>query len=80
MIYRIQVKNHVDLSWSHWFEAMQVTHLDDGVSVLFGPVRDSDHLYRILEKIRDLNLGLLSVDLVEDDWNQPEASIKPEIK
>ena len=78
MIYRIRVKNHVEEYWSHWFGNMQVTHLESGESVLAGPVEDQEQLHHILEKIRDLNLVLLSIERAENDLDQPQTSIKQE--
>jgi hypothetical protein len=72
-MYRIRVKNHVDASWSYWFGTMQVTHLENGVSELKGPVEDQEMLYRILEKIRDLNLGLLSIESALSIENKGEG-------
>ncbi len=74
--YRIRVKNLLDEYWGHWFGAMHVSHLDNGESELIGLVEDQEQLYHILEKVRDLNLVLLSVEKVGDNSGYPQMFFK----
>ena len=67
MIYKIRIKGHVDTKWSDWFNGLQITHEIDGTSTLYGPLPDQAALYKILRKIRDLNLQLISVKQVNFD-------------
>ena len=62
LLYRIRVKNHLGTYWKQWFEKMTVINLENGLTELVGPVKDQDALHCILEKIRDLNLTLVSVE------------------
>jgi hypothetical protein len=62
MIYSIRVKNHLENHWAHWFTQMSITNLENGLTELAGPVDDQEVLHCILEKIRDLNLVLISVE------------------
>lgn len=66
-IYRIQVKNHLDSEWEHWFDGFTITHDSGGVTVLTGAVVDQSALYGLLQKLQNLNLALLSVQKFEND-------------
>jgi hypothetical protein len=64
-IYRIRLKGHLADHWTEWFDGLTITHLDNGETVLEGPVIDQAALHGMLNKIRDLGLPLLAVDRVE---------------
>jgi hypothetical protein len=65
--YRIRVKGHLAVRWEAWFEAMTITPLANGDSLLTGPVIDQAALHGILKRIRDLGLPLISVEQAESD-------------
>lgn len=58
---QIRVKGHLDLFWQGWFEGLQITHLEDGTSLLIGTLRDQAALYGVLWKIRDQGIALLTL-------------------
>ena len=60
-VYEIRIKNHPDQRWLDWFEGMTITNLENGEAILTGPVIDQSALHGLLNKIRDLNLTLISV-------------------
>ena len=64
-IYRIRLKGHLAAHWAEWFDGLTITHLDNGETLLEGPVIDQAALHGMLNKIRDLGLPLLAVDRVE---------------
>ena len=66
-LYQIKVKGHLDRQWSEWFDGLTITHEGNGETSLSGPVVDQAALYGLLLKIRNLNLTLLSVNLLEPD-------------
>jgi hypothetical protein len=59
--YQITVKEHLDESWSTWFDGLTITHDADGMSTLAGAVRDQSALYGLIDKARDLGLTLVAV-------------------
>jgi hypothetical protein len=59
--YEIKIKGHLDPRWSDWFEGLELTDLDGGETMLSGPLADQAALHGLLERIRDLNLTLISV-------------------
>jgi hypothetical protein len=60
--YEIKVKGELDTRWSDWFEGLTLTHLEGEETLLAGPLPDQAALHGLLEKIRDLNLTLISVN------------------
>ena len=66
-VYQIRVRGTLDGSWSDWFGGLALEPLETGDTLLTGPVVDQAALYGVLWKLRDLNLPLISVALVERD-------------
>lgn len=60
----IKVQGHLDNKWKNWFEGMDFTYEEDN-TILFGDVKDEAFIHGILNKIRDLNLTLISVNPAE---------------
>ena len=61
--YEIKVKGHLDPKWSEWFAGLQLAHLEGNETLLSGLLPDQAALHGLLERIRDLNLTLISVTL-----------------
>ena len=59
--YEIKLKGHLDQRWSELFADLKFTYLDGDVTLLSGSFSDQAALHGLLERIRDLNLTLLSV-------------------
>jgi hypothetical protein len=59
--YEIKIKGHLDQRWSEWFAGLQVTHLAGDETLLSGSLPDQAALHGLLERVRDLNLTLISV-------------------
>ncbi len=59
--YEIKIKGHLDHRWSDWFAGLELTHLEGNETVLSGLLPDQAALHGLLERIRDLNLTLISV-------------------
>ncbi len=59
--YEIKIKGYLDQSWSERFAGMRLTHLEGDITLLSGIMTDQAALHGLLERIRDLNLTLISV-------------------
>jgi hypothetical protein len=70
-VYQIKIKGELDKSWAAWLgsEKMATDFAGDGsaVTTLVVDAADQPALFGILDRIRDLNLILLSVDRVEKE-------------
>ena len=61
---KIKVQGHLDNKWKDWFEGMEIT-IDEDATILSGTITDESMLHGILNRIRDLNLKLISVNPYE---------------
>ena len=64
-VYQIVVKGHLDPEWSDWFDGLTITMVDNGETILSGPIVDQTALHGVLIKIRDLGLPLLSLARID---------------
>jgi hypothetical protein len=62
--YEIHLEGHLQKCWEEWFDGMSITHLENGVTLLSGPVVDQSALHGILARLRDMNIKLISVKKV----------------
>jgi hypothetical protein len=68
--YEVKVKGVLDPCWSNWFAGLTFRYLDGDQTLIAGTLPDQAALHGLLERIRDLNLTLVSVsagDLLEQD-------------
>ena len=65
LVYQIRVRGHLQRQWSDWFDGWQITHEENGDTLLSGPVVDQAALFGLLRKVRDLGAPLISVTLGE---------------
>ena len=61
--YEIKIKGHLDPCWSDWFADLKLTYLEGDVTLFSGLLPDQAAIYGLLERMRDLNLTLISVNL-----------------
>lgn len=76
--YEIKVKGELDGLWTPWFEGMTLTHIENGetglaCTMISGLVTDQAALHGLLNKIRDLNLPLISVRRIMPGTNTAEV-------
>ncbi len=68
--YEIRVEGELGDMWRDWFEGFSLRtefdeHTNRSITVLYGHLTDQPALYGTLNKIRDLNLVLISVQKYE---------------
>lgn len=63
--YHIRVEGHLAPYWSEWLAGMTITPLENGETLLSGPVADQTALHGLLNRIRDMNLKLVFVEREE---------------
>jgi hypothetical protein len=68
--YEIYVKDHLDSYWFDWFEGWRITNLDHAQVRLTCTNVDQSGLHGVLNKIRDLNLTLISVKRMEEESHE----------
>lgn len=77
--YEIRIKGHLDQSWSDWFAGLTLAYFEGDETVLSGLLSDQAALHGLLERVRDLNLTLISVicqDPPLQDFDQEEREEK----
>lgn len=65
--YEIRIRGHLAHRWASWFEGLTITALDNGETLLTGPIVDQTALHSLLRKVRDLGMPLLSVARIGPD-------------
>jgi hypothetical protein len=65
LVYQIRIKNHLDETWIDWFHPLVVVNEANGEATLTGSIRDQAELHGLLNRIFDLNLTLLGVNLFQ---------------
>ncbi len=65
IVYQIRIRGHLGREWTDWFGGLTITLVDNGDTLLTGPVVDQAALYGLLKRVRDLGMPLLSVSPVE---------------
>ena len=68
--YEIRVEGELGDMWASWFEGLSIRTEFDGesgrpITVLYGPIPDQPALHGVLNRIRDLNLALISIEKYE---------------
>ncbi len=71
MIYQIKIAGRLDQSWADWLGDVRINPepQNDGsiITILTVDVADQSTLFGILDRIRDLNLSLITIN--RDDVN-----------
>ena len=63
--YEIRVQGHLAPRWSESFAGLTMTYTESGETILSGPIEDQAALHGLLDRVRDLNVTLISVNRVE---------------
>ena len=65
-VYCIRIKERVDANWTGWLGNLQFEYTPAGETMIVGPIIDQTALHGLLERIRDLNLTLISITSIDD--------------
>ncbi len=63
--YQILIEGQLGERWADWFEGMDISHNEQGSTVLTGLVADQAELQGILATIGMLNMTLISVAQID---------------
>lgn len=72
-LYEIRVGKLLDGTWNEWFDGLTLTPQADGTTLLKGELPDQTALHSLLNKIRNLNMDLVSVSYTEVSENRDET-------
>jgi len=69
-VYEIRVEGELGDMWVDWFGDLSMrkesaANADHVITVLYGPIVDQPAMHAVLNKIRDLNLTLISIKRTE---------------
>jgi hypothetical protein len=65
-IYEICIEGQLDPCWSEWLDGIAITSLEDGNTLLCSSLADQASLHGLLNRIRDMNLKLISIERKND--------------
>jgi hypothetical protein len=77
--YEIRIRNHLNTCWSEWFDGWVLTNLENGEVLMSQTPVDQSALHGVLNKIRDLNLTLVSVSTISNT-NETTDHADPQIQ
>ena len=63
-LYKFRVKDHMEDGWFRMFSGLQVKNIEDGEVLISGCFTTQAAVHEILNRIRDLNLILISVESI----------------
>jgi hypothetical protein len=64
-VYEIHIEGHLDSTWSEWLDGLEVQLLENGETILFGPIVDQSALLGVLNKLGRMNISLISVNEIK---------------
>lgn len=71
-LYQIRVKGHLDDALASWFEGLTISNQEDGDALLTGHIQDQSALHGILNRISNLGLTLISVNVLAQQVQEVE--------
>ena len=67
--YHIRIRGYLDEKWAEWFGNVEIELSENCETLITCQNIDQAELYRLLKKIRDLGLFLISVQLIFSEDN-----------
>jgi hypothetical protein len=72
-VYQIRIGGQLDSSWAEWFDGLTITNLTNHTAQLSGNLVDQAALHGTLNKVRNLNLTLISVTSLDSGETVPTS-------
>lgn len=72
-VYKIRVNGHLNHRWKEWLGCQCLTPDNDHTTTLICDLPDQTALHGVLQRIRDLNLKLISFEIVEESSEEDQA-------
>ena len=72
--HEIRVQGHLGDRWAQWAEGLTLTRESDGTTTLTSLLADQAALHGLLDRIRDLNVTIVSVRRIGPDRKRQEAT------
>ena len=66
-VYEIHIKGYLDSTWSEWLDGLEVQVLENGETILFGPIVDQSALMGVLNKLGRMNMTLISFNEIKNN-------------
>lgn len=66
-VFEIRIRGHLSERFDDWFNGMTISRESDGTTTIIGELADQTALHSILFKIRNMNVGLISVNTIESE-------------
>lgn len=66
-VYDIRVAGQIDTQWSAWLDGLTITHPCPGEALISGEIVDQAALHGALNRIRNLNLVIISVTMINSE-------------
>jgi len=60
----IRIRGRIDIDWSDWFAGLEITYLN-GNTMIQGVMADVSAIYGLIEKIKNLGVELILVDITD---------------
>lgn len=60
----IKIKGMINTDWSDWFNGLQIRHIT-GDSLLQGAVADMAAVYGVIDKLKNLGMEIISVNVTD---------------
>jgi len=57
----IKIKGKINQSWGKYFDGMTIQYNQD-ITIFSGQIKDYAHMYGMINRMRDLNLKLISAN------------------
>jgi hypothetical protein len=76
-VYDIRVAGQIDAQWSAWLDGLTITHPRPGEAMISGDIVDQAALHGTLNRIRNLNLALISVTRIDPKPVDPHRQTNP---